>query len=165
MVARLSALSAGCDLSCTPMGCDLLYLVTDADAAGPDNAAPDAEGDVVLSAKPGQRVQNPRVGGPGVRVPGGDDTARHGGYDAQDGFADGDLLPAPAVLGPGASAGDHDAHAEPARVGSSAAELRGECLQRCFGHQRHGLVIVTELLWVPQEQVHLPAEVAGQRGA
>jgi hypothetical protein len=31
--------------------------------AGADDVTPDAEGDVVLAAQPGQRMQNPRIGG------------------------------------------------------------------------------------------------------
>jgi hypothetical protein len=31
-------------------------------AAGADDLAPDAEGDVVFAAQPGQRMQNPRIG-------------------------------------------------------------------------------------------------------
>ena len=37
--------------------------ITDVNAAGADDVTPDAEGDVVLAAQPGQRVQNPRIGG------------------------------------------------------------------------------------------------------
>ena len=37
------------------------YQVTHPDMAGPDDFAPNAEGDVVLAAEPGQRVQHTRV--------------------------------------------------------------------------------------------------------
>jgi hypothetical protein len=37
------------------------YKVTEVTAAGADDVTPDAEGDVVLAAQPGQRMQNPRI--------------------------------------------------------------------------------------------------------
>ena len=37
--------------------------VADVTTAGADDVTPDAEGDVVLAAQPGQRMQNPRIGG------------------------------------------------------------------------------------------------------
>jgi hypothetical protein len=37
--------------------------VTDVNVAGADDVTPDAEGDVVLAAQPGQRMQNPRISG------------------------------------------------------------------------------------------------------
>jgi hypothetical protein len=37
--------------------------ITDANTAGADDVTPDAEGDVVLAAQPGQCVQNPRISG------------------------------------------------------------------------------------------------------
>jgi hypothetical protein len=39
------------------------YKVTDMNTAGAADVTPDAKGDVVLAAQPGQRVQNPRIGG------------------------------------------------------------------------------------------------------
>ena len=38
------------------------YKITDVNAARADDLAPDAEGDVVFAAQPGQRMQNPRIG-------------------------------------------------------------------------------------------------------
>ena len=37
------------------------YEVTDVNTAGADDVTPDTEGDVVLAADPGQRMQNPRI--------------------------------------------------------------------------------------------------------
>src|SRR5215471_19373253 len=139
--------------------------VTDPDMARLDDFAPDAEGDVVLAAELGQRVQDARVSCARLGVAGGDDAARHGREDAQRNVSDGHLLPAPAVLGPGISARDRDGHAEPARVRSRAAELRGERVQRCLRHQRHRTIVSTQLVCRPLEQVDGPAEVARERVA
>jgi len=39
------------------------YKITDMNTARADDVTPDPEGDVVLAAQPGQRVQNPRISG------------------------------------------------------------------------------------------------------
>jgi len=39
-----------------------IYKITKVNAAGADYVAPDAEGDVVFAAEPGQRMQNLRIG-------------------------------------------------------------------------------------------------------
>jgi hypothetical protein len=45
------------------VGCGPSYKVTDVNTAGADDVTPDTEGDVVLAAQPGQRMQNPRISG------------------------------------------------------------------------------------------------------
>ena len=104
---------------------------------------------LVLAAQPGQRMQNPRI----ERMP--DSWFRvvttqrgTGAYDAQDGLADGDLLPAsrPAVFGPWASAGHRDGHAE---TGAGRERCRWNPRARAFsdasGRQHVGRMVIAPM--------------------